>query len=306
MADTRVLHRRCLHRAGTSLIELLVVIGVISILIGLAMPAVQAARQSAARTACQNNLRQLGLALHNYHAAHGTLPPGADQPAPGIEVKYPFMGWPVRILPHIEQDALWKQALAAYEQNPDPVFNPPHTGLSTVVRSFICPADSSGRYLRPVNDPRTKSLALTAYLGVSGTDSVLGDGVLYNQSHVALSDIRDGTSQTLMVGERPPSDRRAFGSWYRAFGLTGNGSADVVLGAREINPVIEECATNGHHFSPGRTSSLCDLLHFWSLHPGGANFTFADGSVRFLSYSADSIIHALATRAGGETVSVPD
>jgi prepilin-type processing-associated H-X9-DG protein len=143
-------------------------------------------------------------------------------------------------------------------------------------------------------------------MGNAGTTSIKRDGVFFDGSHVRMPDIRDGTSTTIAAGERPPSDRAVFGTWYRGYGQGGDGSADVLLGVLELNGVINPCPANGYHFSPGRPDSLCDLFHFWSLHPGGANFLFADGSVRFLAYSADAVMPALATRAGGEAVTLPD
>jgi prepilin-type processing-associated H-X9-DG protein len=155
---------------------------------------------------------------------------------------------------------------------------------------------------------QTALVGMTSYLGVSGTNSPAKNGVLFINSQVRLTDISDGTSNTLLIGERPPSSDRTLGWWYRGIGQNMDGSAEVVLGSRELNyaPVTIPCPPGPYQFTPGSFDNSCDTFHFWSPHPGGAHFAFADGSVRFLTYSADPILPALATRAGGEAVTVPD
>ncbi len=127
-------------------------------------------------------------------------------------------------------------------------------------------------------------------------------------SKVRFADIVDGTSNTLLAGERPPSPDFWFGWWYAGAGEAGTGAGDMVLGARELNvnasTYTAACPVGPYSFKPGKIQEMCDVFHFWSLHDGGANFLFCDGSVRFLTYSADSILPALATRAGGEIVSL--
>jgi prepilin-type processing-associated H-X9-DG protein len=143
---------------------------------------------------------------------------------------------------------------------------------------------------------------------VSGTDYRTVDGILFLDSRVRLADITDGTSGAVVCGERPPSADQQFGWLYAGMGQRNDGSADMVLGVRELNvsPIVARCWGGPYEFSRGAVNNQCDLFHFWSLHPGGANFLFADGSVRFLSYSARDVLPALATRAGGEAVSLPD
>ena len=150
-------------------------------------------------------------------------------------------------------------------------------------------------------------IAFSSYLGVSGIYGY--EGLLYESSRIALGDVRDGVSNTLLVGERPPSADNRFGWWYAGIGQAFDGSADSTLAVRQANytPRAPMCPKGPYHFGPGATDNMCDTFHFWSQHLGnGANFLFADGSVRFLSYSADPIMPALATRAGGEVVTVPD
>jgi prepilin-type processing-associated H-X9-DG protein len=154
-------------------------------------------------------------------------------------------------------------------------------------------------------------VALTSYLGNDGTSFSQKDGVLYRNSRVRIEHIPDGSSNTLLVGERPPSPELIYGWWYAGDGIEGNGVFDVVLGTREINPTqphpqYVHCGRGPFPFRPGRIDDFCSIFQFWSLHPGGANFLFGDGSVRFIHYNADSIMPALATRAGGETIVLPE
>lgn len=173
----------------------------------------------------------------------------------------------------------------------------------------------------------------TNYLGVTGTNAEARDGLFTANQVVRLQDVLDGTSQTLMVGERgfrkgalevidtsEDIDNLRFGNWFSAIGQR-NGSVGVVLGTREVNYNTlqrrlaweRDCPPGPYRFGlPRRTRDVtgaireeCDLFQFWSYHPGGANFLFVDGSVHFFAYGADAVLPALATRAGGEVVTVP-
>jgi prepilin-type processing-associated H-X9-DG protein len=129
---------------------------------------------------------------------------------------------------------------------------------------------------------------------------------------VRITDITDGTSNTLLVGERPPSQSLDFGWWFAASGMSGMGTCDVVLGTNEINTqnscitAVDNCPIGPYQFAPGALANVCDQFHFWSFHPGGANFLFADGSVHFVSYKVDptDIMPKLATYNGGEIVNL--
>ncbi len=282
------------------------VVAIIGILTGLTLSAVQRVRASAARLQCQNHLRQIGLGLANHHAAHGHLPPGVtlkEEPDTFL-----YMSWGVHLLPSIEQESVWRQSIeAARTRAYDFTRSPPHP-FTTVIPIYGCPADE--RVGQTVLARGHLPVALGSYLGVAGTQHAQRDGSLFRDSHIRFTDMTDGTSNTLLVGERPPSPDLVFGWWYAGWGVDQWGTAETVLGVRErATPnslEIPDCGRGFTRFQPGRLDNTCDVMHFWSLHAGGANFLLADGSVRFLTYSTDPLMPALATRAGGEVASVPD
>lgn len=189
---------------------------------------------------------------------------------------------------------------------PLPFASPPHT-RTTVVKMFTCPSDS--RVATSQTSTRTKSvIAFTSFLGVSGKVTTDKSGVLFQDSRISLLGITDGTSNTLMLGERPPSTDFQFGWWYAGIGQALTGSAEMILGVREKNllPIVSGslCGPGNYPFRASRFDDQCGMFHFWSPHSGGANFALADGSVRFIRYEANDILPALATRAGGEIVSL--
>lgn len=301
-------HPKIRSRPAVTLIELLVVLGILAVLVGLILSAVQNVRQAAARVQCQNTLRQLALALHNHHDAIQSLPPG-HRSLLNRDIQ-PFSGWTLSTLPYVEQTTLSEKSRMAYRTSLVPFNNPPHTGLAIVVPAFLCSSDS--RVWTPQLSQRNQMLvAFTSFLGVSGRNTAGKEGLLYQDSRHHLTDATDGTSNTLLLGERPPSHDYQFGWWYAGVGQQLSGSADLILGVREPNlqPILQGslCGPGNYPFRPATgVNDPCGMFHYWSLHPGGANFAFADGSVRFLAYSADAILPALATRAGGETVTLPD
>lgn len=291
-------------RIGFSLVELLVVIAILGVLIALILAAVQKVRQAACRAECANHLRQMSVALHQYHDAHAVFPPGCSF-LDGAD-PYPHMTWMTRILPYLEQESLWQESVDAFGQAKFFEMPPHHPILSRPLAVFGCPLDDRLRDPKQFGD---FEVAFTSYMGVEGTNRVQLDGVLYLDSDVRLSSIIDGTSNTIMVGERPPSADGHFGWWYAGWGQKKDGSCDSVLGVQELNQypgTLDTCPPGPYEYGPGRISNQCDVFHFWSLHGGGANFMLADGSVRFFSYSAVTVMPALATRAGGEVFSPVD
>jgi prepilin-type N-terminal cleavage/methylation domain-containing protein/prepilin-type processing-associated H-X9-DG protein len=292
------------RRRGFTLTELLVSITIIALLIGLLIPAVMKVRAAADRIACANNLKQIGLALHNHHDSQSSLPSGISSDRESQ--LYPHMTWLTRLLPYLDQDPLWQTTIDAYRSDPWPFDDPPHVGFGTPMRVFACPAD--GRVLESHDTEQGYRAASTSYVGVLGIAWDHTDGVLFLDSRIRLSDITDGTSNTLMVGERPPSTDFRYGWWYAGWGQAGTGSGDMLLGVTEENlggGSGGSCSLGPYQFQPGQINNQCDLFHYWSPHAGGANFLFADASVHFLPYSAAPIMPALATRAGGEVVTDP-
>jgi prepilin-type processing-associated H-X9-DG protein len=271
---------------------------------------VQRARESANQASCANNLRQLGLALTHYHDANGSLPPGVSATK---EWDTTTMSWGAFVVPYLEQETLAKEIRDAVPQIRKG--NLPAFLFGTVIPAFGCPSDALTKSPQVFPPGSPSMVAYSSYLGVEGISMYQENGCLYQDSEVRWTDITDGTSNTLLVGERPAAAKNPCWSvWYMGlFGQTaswptGSGnkmesatSCSSVLGVREVmvSP-YRGCKREPSHFGPGRLANICDFFHFWSWHGGGANFLFADGRVRFLSYSADNILPALATRAGGE------
>ncbi len=267
------------------------------------VPAVQKVRESANRTECINRLKNIALALNAYADREKHFPPEAtnignnvfNRPKPYDTME--FHSWMSRILPFLElQDLSFKIKYNAW-----PWWQHPYN--ERVLSIYRCSSDHRPQYIAKYGDDL---VALTGYLGINGTDQLAYDGILYVNAKVTFKMILDGVSNTMVVGERPPSDDLAYGWWMAGSGDSPYfGATDVVLGVNELkNPG----GSNRDVFRNGSTNDPTNQhrWHFWSLHNMGSNFAFADGAVRFLSYDiGETTLKALATRAGGETPPLP-
>jgi prepilin-type N-terminal cleavage/methylation domain-containing protein len=297
-----LIRARCFRsRLAFSLLELLVVLAIIATLLGLLLPAIQKVRERALQSTCGNHLKQIGLALVQYHDVAGTLPAGCS--VQGGQAPQLHLAWCARLLPYLEQAQLWHTTLQAFQTAPF-FEDEPHIGLGTHIPTFVCPSDPLAQ--TPFSFG-TFSVAFTNYLGVAGETQAQANGLLYLDSRVQFSDITDGTSHTLLVGERALNRRRQFGWWYAGWGQNQDGAAEMHLSVREaaVYPRLRACPADANTYRAGHPQALCDLLHFWSYHSAGAHFLTADGAVHLLTYSAHPLLPALASRAGGEAVELP-
>lgn len=295
------------RRPAITMIEVLVAVAIIGVLFSLLLPAVQMMREAAHRTQCQNNLRQLGLALHNYHASFGLFPQAYNEywnlyePADKLEPPdpRPKKSWAAFILPFVEEQQLEAQGAANFQKGSVNVFlchSDPRTAKVSPGGAFSYLGDKFG---------------LTWYLAVEGSrydfepdkselNLHLGgpkNGVIYRSSDTRLTDISDGTSNTLLLGERPPSPTPAL-EW----GWWAWSAYDTALAVEDNRLLVYPFCPKPAVFGPGDQENPCDVTHFWSFHPGGANWLFADGSVHFLGFAAGTVLPSLASRNGGEVI----
>jgi prepilin-type N-terminal cleavage/methylation domain-containing protein/prepilin-type processing-associated H-X9-DG protein len=303
--------RRGSCRFGFTLIELLVVIAIIGVLIGLLLPAVQKVREAANRASCQNNLHQIGLALHNYHDSQGSFPSGYRCPQPQANPDYtsPGWGWAALLLPFIEQGNLARQINFAL-----PIEDPSNLAARTmIVKLYVCPSDRSTGVFTiydkdnvPLTQAATNSYAACHGVGID-LDEELDDfnGMFSRNSRVRFADVTDGTSNTIAIGERGSFFTQA--SWA---GAVNFGTTRITPGARTNNPTaIEDAPTQvlAHIDVDTINDPNADPEDFFTPHTGTAMFLFADGSVHSINTATGlSVLQALCTRDGGEAVNPGD
>ncbi len=262
-----------------TLIELLVVIAIIAVLIALLLPAVQAAREAARRAQCVNNLKQVGLAMHNYHSTHQTFPSG------GWITPTMNTGWSTAILPNLEQRAVYDAFNVSFR------YNVPanSTTVYTVLNVYLCPTEprktlwNRNTYLGdlfPSADADYGGMygprGFSGYINPEIQNEPPRGAMVYNMC-LGLVDITDGTSQTILIGEDPEGVNSMWASGQNVF------DQSAPINARPVVELGEELS---------------------SYHPGGANALFADGSVHFLKQTMNAVtLISLCTRAGGEILS---
>jgi len=296
-------------RKGFTLIELSVAITIVGVLIGLLLPAVQAARESARRIQCANNLKQIGLALQNHHRAHSSFPSGytSGLDAAGNDIG-PGWGWAAVSLPYLEQTPLWNSI--DFRQS---IESPVNVARNRSPSNLLCPSNELPKPTWPAEvrdlDGNPMSLicdvGFCAYVGMYGSTDTCpnGDGIFFRNSHTRIRDITDGASHTIAVGER--AYRLGDATWVGA--VTGAkifpDSDDGEIAAPHLKPSLAMVLSHaGLGNGPNNPSSEID--QFYSLHGFGVNFVFADGHVVFLPGTIDySVYRAMATRAGGEAAS---
>ena len=271
---------------GVTLVEMLVVVSVLGILLALLLPAVQMAREASRRVRCANNENQIAIALHNHEAAFGYIPPTLTTFRGDSELLY----WQARILGFLEEKALLDRVRQQVVQSVQIYSN---ESRKVNLPKFQCSSNPDMGLL--VGSDIGFLFAYTDYCGVAGTNS--DDGVFplaFNsgsEKGIRFRDITNGLSNTLWFGERPPSDAdEGFGAWIG--GQNSFGASTYVLGDSSSfshYPYFQrECQSISNlGFKQGKRGSRCDWTHHWSFHPGGANFSRADGSVFFLSYDTD-------------------
>jgi len=308
---------RIRSRNAFTLVELLVVIAIIGILVALLLPAIQAAREAARRTQCSNNLKQIGLALQNYHDTHQKFPPAnIVRNLTGTPLYGDGWTWHARILPQLEQNTLYDQISHVMGTDSGTYTSTEQSlaGRDTVLTVFQCPTHPRG----PISTGTGKfGYQISTYNGVCGTSTFnndqldeatdlgyRGNGMFFMNSEVRMADVLDGTTTTFIVAEvqddfrdgttLPGSDRK----YCFAKDSDNNPPTDIteyLVGMESNDPINANTRDANGYTNNGEYAG--------SYHPGGAQFLLVDGSTRFVSDAINMATYqALATRDRGETV----
>lgn len=303
-------------RRAFTLIELLVVVSIVGLLIALLLPAVQASREAARRAQCLNNLRQIGLALANYSSVYGVYPPGWIEQGPGLDI--PAWGWGARLLGFLEQSPLVAGDLLGQ------YFATRRTATvqTTTLAVFLCPSSPRGGLIETsvgqMGPFAFAEFAPSNYVGSAGNRNPLYysqtcGGIFFYNSAVAAASITDGMSSTLLVGERSRDLSKA--TWSGGFLANNCTGPSWPVQVCDLAVTSFTLSNAGPAMAPGYTGSAVfpaiqvpndrqpGPSGYRSMHPGGCNFLFCDGSARFVKQTVNPpVFAALATRAGGEVV----
>ncbi|QEG39767.1 DUF1559 domain-containing protein [Roseimaritima ulvae] len=271
-------------KAGFTLVELLVVIAIIGVLVGLLLPAVQAAREAARRCSCSNNLAQLGLAVHNFEFGMEHLPAGVTNPDGPIrsEPVGQHVSFLVRLLPYIEQPGIANNF--DIEAGTYAPANAPARAMH--IPTYTCPSFYSSSL-------DFDSVGLTTYAGCHhGSEAPIevdNNGLLFLNSHIRYSEIADGSTNTILIGEFLPEDNSL--GWASGTRSSLRNTGHLISGSDMQNFTM---------MMGMNEQEPTEVGGFGSYHPGGANFVLADGAVRFLSQNTDGeVLENLGNRADG-------
>jgi prepilin-type N-terminal cleavage/methylation domain-containing protein len=298
------------RRRAFSLVELLAVVGIVALLLACLLPAVQAARESARRTACANNLRQIGLAIRHYEEVNRSFPSGyISQSSTDWAEIGPGWGWAALLFDRLEENAT--RARLALNLPIEAPLNA--DGRLATISLYVCPAETAGPTwsafgawgdFGPSPQSRICDVASANYVAMFGNRELgsVGTGVFFRNSHVRLRDIADGATSTIAVGERSHSLGKA--TWLGT--VTGALLGRVPLGG-DVEVEHGSGMVLGHTKRGGSPGDVANELGtFSSEHAGGIHFLFADIHLAMLSREIDGkVLESLSTRAGNEVLGTP-